>query len=267
LKKTLKKILVKGLCKSFGPLHVLDKVTFNANNGEFLCVVGRSGCGKTTLLKILAGLIEPDSGEVLIDGEPPNPRRHKIGYVPQSISLLPWRNVYDNIKLGLEIRGMDEVEIFERVKKAIDLIGLKGSEKYCPHEISIGMRARVAFARALVIDPDVMLMDEPLASLDSQTRSVMQSELLKLHGIAGKTTIYVTHNIEEAILLADRIIILTNRPARVKEEIKVQLQKPRNRFEEDFIMLRKEVERLIQEERHTNEQPCSAFKRGSNSKY
>ncbi|MHA1834967.1 MAG: ABC transporter ATP-binding protein [Candidatus Baldrarchaeia archaeon] len=244
----LDKILVKELLKSFGNLKVLDNVTFSVKEGEFLCIVGPTGCGKTTLLKILANLIEADSGEVLIDGSPPNPKLHKIGYVPQSISLMPWRNVYSNIKLGLELRGVKEAEIFRRVMEVINLVGLAGFENYFPHQLSLGMKARVAIARALVIDPDVMLMDEPLANLDWHSRSIMQSELLRLHEKAGKTTVYVTHNVEEALLLADRIVVLTSRPARVKTEIEVHFKKPRNRFEGDFVLLRKRIENLVKEE-------------------
>jgi len=142
----LDKILVKELLKSFGNLKVLDNVTFSVKEGEFLCIVGPTGCGKTTLLKILANLIEADSGEVLIDGSPPNPKLHKIGYVPQSISLMPWRNVYSNIKLGLELRGVKEAEIFRRVMEVINLVGLAGFENYFPHQLSLGMKARAEAA-------------------------------------------------------------------------------------------------------------------------
>ena len=246
--RRLNKIEVKALSKSFGALHVLDNITFNVRNGELLCIVGPSGCGKTTLLKIMAHLIDHDSGEVLINGVPANPKVHKIGYVPQSISLLPWRTVYDNVKLGLEFIGMKGNEVAEKVKDAIRLVGLEGFEDYYPHKISIGMMARVAIARALVIDPDVVFMDEPFANLDAQTRSVMQLELLRLHAVAGKTTVFVTHNVEEAVLLADRLVVLTNRPARVKRTIKVKIRRPRNRFGEDFVKLREEVEQLVKEE-------------------
>jgi len=152
------------------------------------------------------------------------------------------------VKFGLELRGVDEAEARRRVTAAIHLIGLKGFENYYPHEISMGMRARVAIARALVIDPDVVFMDEPFSSLDAQTRSLMQLELLRLHATAGKTTVFVTHNVEEAVLLADRLIILTRRPARVKEEVLVELKRPRNRFSRKFIQLRRRVEQLVREE-------------------
>lgn len=246
--RSLNKIEVRALCKSFGALMVLDNVTFDVKNGELLCVVGPSGCGKTTLLRIMIRLIEHDSGEVLIDGVPSNPRVHKIGYVPQNISLLPWRTVYDNVKLGLEIRERGGRDVDRRVRDAIRLVGLEGFEDYYPHKISVGMMARVAIARALVIDPDVVLMDEPFANLDAQTRSAMQLELLRLHAVAGKTTVFVTHNVEEAVLLADRLVVLTNRPARVKRVIDVDLRRPRDRFGEGFIKLREKVEHLVKEE-------------------
>ncbi len=244
----MNKIEVKELSKNFGKLKVLDGITFHVKEGELLCIVGPSGCGKTTLLKIMARLMKHNSGEVLIEGVPSSPKVHRIGYVPQTISLLPWRTIYDNVKLGLEIKGVKGKEADRRVREAIRLVGLEGFEKYYPHQVSIGMMARAAIARALVIEPDVVLMDEPFANLDAQTRSLMQQELLRLHAVAGKTTVFVTHSVEEAILLADTLIILTNRPARVKKIMEVKLPRPRSKFNRAFIKLRKEVESLVAEE-------------------
>lgn len=244
------KIVVKNLYKSFGDLRVLEDISFSVKEGELLCVVGPSGCGKTTLLKALAKLIDVDRGEILIDGIPPDPRVHRIGYVPQNIILLPWRNVYQNIGLGLEIRGVSRDEAHSKIMETIDLIGLNGFERYYPHEISVGMMARVAIARAMVIDPDIMLLDEPFANLDAQTRYVMQLELLRLHDKHKITMIFVTHNVEEALILSDRLIVLTHRPAKVKRKINNKLDKPRDRFSKEFIELRERIEMLIGERVH-----------------
>lgn len=237
---------MKNLCKSFGSLKVLNNVSFNIKEGNFVCVVGPSGCGKTTLLKIIAGLIDHDSGEVFIDGKPADPRLHRIGYVPQTISLLPWRTVFDNVKFGLEIRGEAREEAERKVRDAVEFVGLKGFEGFYPHEISAGMQARVAIARALVIDPDLMLMDEPLANLDAQMRYLIQMEILRIWDSMRKTIIFVTHNIEEAVFLAERVIVLSKLPAKVKAEVPITLKRPRNCIDPEFVEIRRMIKKLLE---------------------
>ena len=219
---------VEDIVKYYGNLKVLDGVSFDVNDGEFVCIIGKSGCGKTTLLKIIAGLEKPDRGKVKFNG--------KIGFVFQDDRLLPWKTALKNVSFGLELRGIRD---YNKARKLLELVGLKGFEDYYPKQLSIGMRQRVAFARALAIDPDVLLMDEPFANLDAQTREEMQEELLRI--VKGKTVIFVTHSIDEAVYLADKIIVLSQRPARVIKEINVDLKKPRDRNSEEFI----EVKRIV----------------------
>ncbi len=242
------KVEVIDIHKSFDGLKVLDGVSFSVEAGELLCLLGPSRCGKTTLLRIIIGLETPDSGEVKIDGQPIDPKKHKIGYVPQDITLMPWLTVYENIALGLKIRGASGEQIRSQVEALMKLIRIEAFRNHYPHQLSGGMKAYVAIARALAIDPDIILMDEPFVNLDAQTRSLLQSELIKLHEYAAKTIIFVTHNIEEAVFLADRILVLTKRPAKIKEVIVMDLPRPRNRYGEKFIKIRESIEELIREE-------------------
>lgn len=243
------KVVVEELSKFYTVngilLHVLDKLTFNVYEGEFLCIVGPSGCGKTTLLKIIAGLEKASSGIVKLNGEVPNPTKTRIGFVFQEDALFPWRNVWDNVKFGLEIRGEYDPKIVENF---IKLTGLQGFEKYYPYQLSGGMRKRVDIARALAANPSILLMDEPFSYLDAQTRWIMHKELFLIHEKLKKTTIFVTHNIEEAVFFADRIIVLSKGPARIKEVIPIQLEKPRNKLSNQFIKYREKIIELIREE-------------------
>jgi len=244
-----RKVTVDNASKSFtsngGTLPVLDKVSFNVYEEEFLCVVGPSGCGKTTLLRLIAGLETPSSGSVNMDGEPPNPFKVKIGFVFQEESIFPWRNVWDNIRFGLEVKG-DYTP--ETVEKLVRLVGLVGFEKYYPHQISGGMRKRTAIARALAVDPSILLMDEPFGDLDAQTRWIMHKELLAIHEKLRKTTVFVTHNVEEAVYLGDRVAVLSRRPATIKQIIPVELEKPRNKLSEQFIKYREMIIGFLREE-------------------
>lgn len=228
-------------------LKVLDGVSFDVYDGEFICVVGPSGCGKTTFLKIVAGLEPPSSGEVKMEGRPPDPSLHKMGFVFQEESLFPWRTLRDNIKFGLEIR-----ETGEKDKPIIDnlvkLIGLKGFERYYPHQLSGGMRQRAAIARALAVDPEILLMDEPFANLDAQTRWILHRDLTRIWEEFGKTILFVTHNVEEAVYLSERVIVFTARPARTKSEINVNILRPRDKFSPKLIRLRKKIVDLLREE-------------------
>ncbi|MCZ6548968.1 MAG: ABC transporter ATP-binding protein, partial [Deltaproteobacteria bacterium] len=198
------KLIVRNLTKAFRRqrdnrvIKVFDGISLDVHPSEFVCLVGPSGCGKTTLLRILNGLIPYDSGEIFLDGNSVIKPGVNKGFVFQDSSLLPWRTVTDNVILGLEIQGADKKVARERAQKFIDLVGLKGFETHYPYELSGGMQQRVNLARALIVDPEILLMDEPFASLDAQTREIMQSELLKMWVQAKKTVIFVTHQIEEA---------------------------------------------------------------------
>jgi NitT/TauT family transport system ATP-binding protein len=205
----------------------LDKTSLRIEAGEFVCIVGPSGCGKTTLLHCLDGLQRPTGGRILLDGrqiDGPGPDR---AMVFQSASLLPWRTVLRNVTYGLEMQGMPLADAIARARAMIDLVGLAGFETRHPGELSGGMQQRVNLARALVIDPEVILLDEPFAALDAQTRELMQTELLRVWDATKKTAIFITHQISEAVYLADRVIVMSPRPGRVKAIVPVDIPRPR----------------------------------------
>jgi NitT/TauT family transport system ATP-binding protein len=208
-------------------LIALDGVNLQVMDGEFVSVVGPSGCGKTTFLSVVDGLIAASAGRILVDGEvvtKPGPDR---AVVFQDASLLPWRTVLGNVVYGLECIGVGAREAKERASSFIELVGLAGFEQHYPYELSGGMQQRVNLARALVMDPKILLMDEPFASLDAQTREVMQEELLRIWVKAKKTVLFVTHQIDEAIYLSDRVAVFSGRPGKVKEIIPVAIERPR----------------------------------------
>jgi len=242
---------VRGLKKVFegSPSVVaIESLNMDVYDGEFLCIVGPSGCGKTTLLRILAGLEKPTSGEVLLKGKPikgPGPDRVMVF---QEYSLFPWRTVLGNVMFGLELKGLSRQEAIREAMKYIMLVGLEGFENMYPHELSGGMKQRVALARALACNPDVLLMDEPLSALDAQTRNYMQEELIKIWDRTRKTIIFVTHNVEEAVYLGDRVMVLTARPAKIKSTIEVNIERPRNRFASEFLKLRMKILDMLREE-------------------
>jgi len=227
-------------------LMVIDGVSFTVREGEFISILGPSGCGKTTLLRIIAGLEKQEEGEILLRGKPIVGPGQDRAMVFQDYALFPWRNVLGNVLFGLEIRKVPKEEALEKAKRFIKLVGLEGFEKSYPHELSGGMRQRVALARALVCEPEILLMDEPLSALDAQTRNVMQTELVRIWQETGKTIIYVTHNIEEAVYMADRVAVLSKRPAKLLDLVEVNLERPRNRFSSEFIDLRARIFKLIQ---------------------
>jgi NitT/TauT family transport system ATP-binding protein len=199
----------------------IDGLNLEVRPGELLTVVGPSGCGKSTMLNIVAGLIKPTGGRIMIgDREVSGPGRDR-GMVFQEFAILPWRNVEGNIGHGLEIQGVAKAERAQRVARFVDLVGLKGFEKKYPHELSGGMKQRVAVARTLAADPEVMLMDEPFAAVDAQTRITLQEELLQIAEATHKTIVFVTHSVDEAVFLGDRVAILTRRPGRVKEIVEI----------------------------------------------
>jgi NitT/TauT family transport system ATP-binding protein len=208
-------------------LAALDGVDLQVMDGEFVSIVGPSGCGKTTFLSVVDGLIAASAGHILVDGRAvtkPGPDR---AVVCQDASLLPWRTVLNNVLYGLECLGVTRREARERAARFIDMVGLSGFEHHYPYELSGGMQQRVNLARALVVDPVILLMDEPFASLDAQTREAMQEELLQIWVKAKKTVLFVTHQIDEAIYLSDRVVVFSGRPGRVKEIIPVAIERPR----------------------------------------
>ena len=239
---------LKKVFKGSPPVVAIDGVDLDVFEGEFLCIVGPSGCGKTTLLKILAGLERPTEGEAFVRGRPvegPGPDRVMVF---QDHVLFPWRTVLGNVLFGLELKGLSRREAVEEAMKYIKLVGLEGFEGAYPHELSAGMRQRAALARALACDPDVLLMDEPLSALDAQTRNYMQGELLRIWMETKKTMVMVTHSVEEAVYLSDRVVVLTARPAKVKSVVEVELERPRDRFAPDFIDLRMKILDMLREE-------------------
>lgn len=238
------KVQVK-ISHRYGELQVHDRIEFAVRDNEFVCVCGPSGCGKTTLLDILAGILKPSEGEVLIHGAPVDPRRQNISFVFQEPSTLPWLTVWDNIAIGLRIKKRPPAEVKRIVMNIIDFVGLKGFERYYPHQLSGGMKQRVAIARAFATDADVILMDEPFVSLDQPTREKMQQEVLRIWEHHKRTIIFVTHNLEEAVFLGDRVIILSSKPARIKADIPVALPRPRNPLSPEFTQLRSQCAGLL----------------------
>jgi NitT/TauT family transport system ATP-binding protein len=242
-------VKVENLHKHFptreGRLEVLKGVSFQVGEGEFVSVVGPSGCGKTTLLRLVGGLERPSSGRVTIDGKSPDPSLHRLGFIFQEDSLFPWRTVWENVRFGREVR---EMEGEEEVGELLERMGLRGFEHCYPHQLSGGMKQRVAIARALAVDPDLLLMDEPFANLDAQTRWILHQDLTKIWEEVGKTILFVTHNVEEAVYLSDRVLVFTSRPARVKRVLRVGLPRPRDKLSTGLVKLRREVVELLREE-------------------
>ena len=202
-------------------VHALDDISLSIQPGEFVTVVGPSGCGKTTMLNILAGFIKPTSGAAKVNGEVITRPGRDRGVVFQELAILPWRTVKRNIAHGLEIQKVDQAEIDQRVSRLTDLVGLKGFEDHYPHQLSGGMKQRVAVARTWAADPDIILMDEPFAAVDAMTRLTLQEELRELTVRTAKTVFFITHSVEEAVFLGDRVIALAARPGRVKESVTV----------------------------------------------
>ncbi|AFM27788.1 ABC transporter ATP-binding protein [Desulfomonile tiedjei] len=227
--------------QTFGSFHVLDRLNFSVKENEFLCLVGPSGSGKTVLLQVIAGIVPPSKGKVTMDSELVNPRHHKLGFVFQEPSCLPWRTVWDDVKFGLEIRNFGEKEIARKVSRVLEVVGLTGFEKYYPYQISGGMKQRVALARALVTDPDLLLMDEPFGALDAQTRYFMQIEAQRIWEELKTTVVFVTNNVEEAVYLGERILVLSPPPAQIRAEIPVDLPRPRDLTDKNFLDLRRQV--------------------------
>lgn len=227
-----------------GGLHAVENINFEVCPQEFLCVVGPSGCGKSTLLRVLAGLLVPTRGQVKFTSAAP-----RIGMVFQDSNLMPWRSVRENIILPLELDGMDVASAHAKAQDLIELVGLQGFEDNLPRDLSGGMAQRVALARGLVHDPDILLLDEPFAALDALTRDRMGTELLRIWGARQKTVIMVTHSITEAILLADRVLVLSQRPGSIKLDMSVNLPRPRveeMRYTPEFGTMAKQLKAAIE---------------------
>ena len=223
----------------------LDEVSLEIQRGEFVTVIGPSGCGKTTLLNIVAGFEGPSSGEVLVEGQPIQGPGADRGVVFQEYALFPWLTLRQNVEYGPRERGVPRAEASEIVDRTLRLVSLHGADNRYPHELSGGMRQRVALARVLVNDPKILLMDEPFAAVDAQTRAVLQREVARLWAETGKTVLFVTHSVEEAVLLGDRVVTMTPRPGRVKDDVAVELARPRDPTSPVFNDHRRAIERML----------------------
>ena len=238
------KVEVKDLTKRFGDLLVLDHMNFDIKKNEFVCVVGPTGCGKTTFLNCLTRIHQPSEGDLFIDGEPADPRKHNISFIFQEPSALPWLTVED-IAYGLKIKKLPKDEINKRVEQIIKLMGLQDSRKKYPGDLSVSVAQRVVIGRSFAMQPDLLLMDEPYGQMDVKMRFYLEDEVIRLWKELGSTVVFITHNIEEAVYLAERVIILSNKPANIKEEIKIDLPHPRNVADPKFIEYREYITEKI----------------------
>jgi len=228
-------------------VEALSHIDLEVDDTEFICILGPSGCGKTTLLRIIAGLEDASSGSVETVRGDAGGAAPKTAMIFQEYSLYPWRSVLDNIAFGLELGGASREAMNEAAQRYVELVGLKGFEQSYPYELSGGMRQRVAVARALAIEPDVLLMDEPFGALDAQTRNRLQKEILEIWDKTRKTILFVTHSVDEAVYLADRIVVLTGRPGSVRELISIGLPRPRDRTSAEFAAIRRHVLDMMNE--------------------
>ena len=224
-------LLLRDVSKSYksrrGRVHAVDGASFSVEKGEFVSVVGPSGCGKSTLLTMVAGLVRPSAGVIEIDGEPVDGAHPRLGVVFQRDALLEWRTVIRNVMLQVEVRGLDAAEHRSRATELLSLAGLEGFDDRYPYELSGGMRQRVSICRALVHEPELLLMDEPFGALDALTRERMSTDLLRIHQHSGVSVLFITHSIPEAVLLSDRIVVMTARPVRIAEVLPIDLPRPR----------------------------------------
>jgi len=242
------------LCKTYptrtGLITALEDITFSAKEHEFVCIVGPSGCGKTTLLKLIAGLLESTSGQIIFVGASTN-SQPRSALVFQEHGLFPWMTVLDNVAFGLEMRGKEKKERWDLSRPFIEKVSLSAFVNNFPHELSVGMRQRVGIARAFVTNPQILLMDEPFGSLDAQTKLILQEELLKIWKENQKCVIYITHDIEEAIFLGDRVLVMTARPGHIREEIHIPFIRPRDlsiKEQLDFAKMKWRIWKILEEE-------------------
>jgi len=235
-------------------IHVLEKIQHRIENGRFISIIGPSGCGKTTLLRIIAGLEKASAGKVLLDGKELVQGSEEIGMVFQEYALFPWRTTLQNIEIGIEIRGMDKEKRRSTAMEYIKTFDLSGFENRYPRELSGGMKQRVAIARTLIMNPRVVLMDEPFGSLDSQTRNALQEFLLRIWQKRADTIIFVTHNVDEAVFLSDEIVVFSKRPARIIKILKIEYPRPRDRTSEECNKIRRDVLKILEEEMRRKEE-------------
>ena len=206
----------------------VEQISFSIKEQEFICIVGPSGCGKSSILNVIAGLLKPVGGDILVNGEPVHGADKNRSVVFQSPALLPWRTALENVRYGLDLWRVPRQDANLRAKEMLELVGLTNAESNYPHELSGGMQQRVNLARALAVDPEILLLDEPFAALDAQSRKAMQNELLRIWTATHKTSLFVTHQIDEAVLLADRVIVLGKGPGHIKDIIAIDLPRPRD---------------------------------------
>jgi len=229
-------------------LQALHQVSFDIDKGEFVCIVGPSGCGKSTLLKIMAGLDAPSSGEVRFQGGPVRGPHSKISMIFQSFGLFPWRTVLENVEYGLEMRKIPKNERRETSRQYLEMVGLGNYEHMYPKQLSGGMKQRVGIARALAVEPELVLMDEAFSAIDEVTADVLREEVSEIHKETAKTFVLVTHNLSEAIELADKVVVLSSRPAKVKRIFPVTLERPRDRTHSLFVSMHSDILHLLKEE-------------------
>ncbi|MQA78012.1 MAG: ATP-binding cassette domain-containing protein [Streptosporangiales bacterium] len=245
-------VAIDGLAKHFGALRVFDDLHLDVADDEFVSILGPSGCGKTTLLRLVAGLEDPTAGSLRVSDEEVTGPRPNMAVVFQNFRLLPWRTVEDNVAYGVRLRGGGRKAAREQVGRYIAMVGLEGWEKKYPYQLSGGMQQRVGLARALAIDPALLLMDEPFGALDAQTREQMQEELLRIWHTDRKTVLFVTHAIDEAIVLSDRVIVMQAGPGRIVDDIAIPFERPRDapriRLDPRFTELRARMWSLLRQE-------------------
>ena len=239
------KVQVKNLTKAFGDLLVLDDVSCDVYDGEFLGIVGPTGCGKTTFLNSMTKIYEPSQGSIRVDGEEINPQRHNLAYIFQEYSTMEWLNIQENVEFGLKAKKFPKERLKERSDYVIRMVGLDKYRNYYPSQLSASMLQRVVIARAFAIEPDLLLMDEPYGQLDLSLKYKLEDELLKMWREIKTTVLFITHNIEEAVYLSDRILVLTNKPTHIKTEIVNTLPRPRKVSDPEFVALRSQVTDLI----------------------
>lgn len=236
---------VDHMTKNFGELKVLNDVSFDVHRGEFLCIVGPTGCGKTTFLNCITGLYDLTGGQILVEGEPVDTKKHNIAYIFQEYSTMSWLTVEENVAFGLKMKKKPKGVIAREVAEVLEMVGLTKYKDYYPVELSTSMLQRVVIARAFAVKPDILLMDEPYGQLDVELRFRLEDELIKLWQKLGTTVIFITHNIEEAVYLSENILVLTNKPTSIKSKLENSLPRPRNVVDADFIEMRNQVTELI----------------------
>ncbi|VVB55559.1 Trehalose/maltose import ATP-binding protein MalK [uncultured archaeon] len=235
------RLVLSSVSKKFNNFQALLDVNFEVEDGEFVCLLGPSGCGKTTVLRLVAGLVAPDDGIISLDGKKINGVNKECGFVFQEYALFPWRTVKENIEFGPQVKGMTKTECESISKHYIDLVGLSGFENHYPNELSGGMKQRVGIARAYANNPKLLLMDEPFGALDAQTRNLMQGELLRIWETEHISVLFVTHSVDEAVYLGDRVVVMSARPGKVKDIFDVKLTRPRIRTGPEANIIRDSV--------------------------